>query len=405
MRAYERFLNYVPVWTTSDETSDTVPSADRELVLARMLVEEMKGLGIADARVDDKGYVYGHIPATPGCEDKPSLGLVAHMDTVADASGENIKPQIIENYDGKDVVLKGSGDILKVDEFPYLAELKGRTLITTNGTTLLGADDKAGIAEILTVAEEIIKEGLPHGKICIGFTPDEEIARGAKHFDVEGFGADYAYTLDGDEEGEIQFENFNASTAFITIHGVSVHTGSAKDVMVNSQTIATEIHQMLPVNERPETTEGYEGFYHLVSVQGNVTTTKMKYFIRDFDRRSFDARAQKLRDIAEEMNKKYGEGKVEVEIVESYYNMREKIEPCMQLIDYAKAAIEHAGITPIVSPVRGGTDGARLSFKGLPCPNLGTGGHAFHGVFEHITVEGMDKAVLIVKDIIRQFAE
>ena len=405
MRAYERFLNYVPVWTTSDETSDTVPSADRELVLARMLVEEMKGLGIADARVDDKGYVYGHIPATPGCEDKPSLGLVAHMDTVADASGENIKPQIIENYDGKDVVLKGSGDILKVDEFPYLAELKGRTLITTDGTTLLGADDKAGIAEILTVAEEIIKEGLPHGKICIGFTPDEEIARGAKHFDVEGFGADYAYTLDGDEEGEIQFENFNASSAFITIHGVSVHTGSAKDVMVNSQTIATEIHQMLPVNERPETTEGYEGFYHLVSVQGNVTTTKMKYFIRDFDRRSFDARAQKLRDIAEEMNKKYGEGKVEVEIVESYYNMREKIEPCMQLIDYAKAAIEHAGITPIVSPVRGGTDGARLSFKGLPCPNLGSGGHAFHGVFEHITVEGMDKAVLIVKDIIRQFAE
>ena len=405
MRAYERFLNYVPVWTTSDETSDTVPSADRELVLARMLVEEMKGLGIADARVDDKGYVYGHIPATHGCEDKPSLGLVAHMDTVADASGENIKPQIIENYDGKDVVLKGSGDILKVDEFPYLAELKGRTLITTDGTTLLGADDKAGIAEILTVAEEIIKEGLPHGKICIGFTPDEEIARGAKHFDVEGFGADYAYTLDGDEEGEIQFENFNASTALITIHGVSVHTGSAKDVMVNSQTIATEIHQMLPVNERPETTEGYEGFYHLVSVQGNVTTTKMKYFIRDFDRRSFDARAQKLRDIAEEMNKKYGEGKVKVEIVESYYNMREKIEPCMQLIDYAKAAIEHAGITPIVSPVRGGTDGARLSFKGLPCPNLGTGGHAFHGVFEHITVEGMDKAVLIVKDIIRQFAE
>lgn len=402
MRAYERFLNYVPVWTTSDETSDTVPSADRELVLARMLVEEMKGLGIADARVDDKGYVYGHIPATPGCEDKPSLGLVAHMDTVADASGENIKPQIIENYDGKDVVLKGSGDILKVDEFPYLAELKGRTLITTDGTTLLGADDKAGIAEILTVAEEIIKEGLPHGKICIGFTPDEEIARGAKHFDVEGFGADYAYTLDGDEEGEIQFENFNASTAFITIHGVSVHTGSAKDVMVNSQTIATEIHQMLPVNERPETTEGYEGFYHLVSVQGNVTTTKMKYFIRDFDRRSFDARAQKLRDIAEEMNKKYGEGKVEVEIVESYYNMREKIEPCMQLIDYAKEACKEAGVEPDIAPIRGGTDGARLSFVGLPCPNLGTGGDGFHGPFEHITVEGMDLSVEIIKNIIKK---
>ena len=405
MKAYERFLNYVPVWTTSDETSDTVPSADRELVLARMLVEEMKGLGIADARVDDKGYVYGHIPATPGCEDKPSLGLVAHMDTVADASGENIKPQIIENYDGKDVVLKGSGDILKVDEFPYLAELKGRTLITTDGTTLLGADDKAGIAEILTVAEEIIKEGLPHGKICIGFTPDEEIARGAKHFDVEGFGADYAYTLDGDEEGEIQFENFNASTAFITIHGVSVHTGSAKDVMVNSQTIATEIHQMLPVNERPETTEGYEGFYHLVSVQGNVTTTKMKYFIRDFDRKSFDARAQKLRDIAEEMNKKYGEGKVEVEIVESYYNMREKIEPCMQLIDYAKEACKEAGVEPDIAPIRGGTDGAQLSFMGLPCPNLGTGGHAYHGPYEHITAEGMDAAVNVTLEIIRLFSQ
>ena len=405
MKAYERFLKYVSVWTTSDETSETVPSADRELVLAELLVEEMKELGIEDARVDEKGYVYGSVPATLGCENAPALGLIAHMDTAPDASGDNIHPQIIENYDGKDVVLGTSGKTIKVEEFPYLADLKGRTLITTDGTTLLGADDKAGIAEVLTVVDEILKEGLPHGKICIGFTPDEEIARGAKHFDVEGFGADYAYTLDGDEEGEIQFENFNASTAFITIHGVSVHTGSAKDVMVNSQTIATEIHQMLPVNERPETTEGYEGFYHLVSVQGNVTTTKMKYFIRDFDRRSFDARAQKLRDIAEEMNKKYGEGKVEVEIVESYYNMREKIEPCMQLIDYAKAAIEHAGITPIVSPVRGGTDGARLSFKGLPCPNLGTGGHAFHGVFEHITVEGMDKAVLIVKDIIRQFAE
>ena len=405
MKAYERFLKYVSVWTTSDETSETVPSAERELVLAKLLVDEMKEIGIQDARVDEKGYVYGTVPATAGCENVPALGLIAHMDTAPDAPGDNIHPQIIENYDGKDVVLGTSGKTIKVEEFPYLADLKGRTLITTDGTTLLGADDKAGIAEVLTVVEEIIKEGLPHGKLCIGFTPDEEIARGAKHFDVEGFGADYAYTLDGDEEGEIQFENFNASTAFITIHGVSVHTGSAKDVMVNSQTIATEIHQMLPVNERPETTEGYEGFYHLVSVQGNVTTTKMKYFIRDFDRRSFDARAQKLRDIAEEMNKKYGEGKVEVEIVESYYNMREKIEPCMQLIDYAKAAIEHAGITPIVSPVRGGTDGARLSFKGLPCPNLGTGGHAFHGVFEHITVEGMDKAVLIVKDIIRQFAE
>ena len=405
MRAYERFLNYVPVWTTSDETSDTVPSADRELVLARMLVEEMKGLGIADARVDDKGYVYGHIPATPGCEDKPSLGLVAHMDTVADASGENIKPQIIENYDGKDVVLKGSGDILKVDEFPYLAELKGRTLITTDGTTLLGADDKAGIAEILTVAEEIIKEGLPHGKICIGFTPDEEIARGAKHFDVEGFGADYAYTLDGDEEGEIQFENFNASTAFITIHGVSVHTGSAKDVMVNSQTIATEIHQMLPVNERPETTEGYEGFYHLVSMSGEVAEAELHYIVRDHDKDLFEAKKKTLKLIEKDMNEKWGEGTVTLTISEQYRNMAEIISTCMHLIDNAKKACENADVTPLVLPIRGGTDGCQLSFKGLPCPNLGTGGHAYHGPYEHITVEGMDKSVDVVTELVKLYTE
>ena len=405
MKAYERLLNYVVVRTPSDENSETVPSSACQFDLARLLEAEMKELGLTDVILDDQCYLYGKLPATEGLEDKPAIGFIAHMDTVSDFCDHDIKPIVTENYDGGELRLGTSDTILSPKNFPHLADLKGRTLITSDGTTVLGADDKAGIAEIMTMIERIQEEKIPHGPLCVAFTPDEEIARGAKHFDVEGFGADYAYTLDGDEEGEIQFENFNASTAFITIHGVSVHTGSAKDVMVNSQTIATEIHQMLPVNERPETTEGYEGFYHLVSVQGNVTTTKMKYFIRDFDRRSFDARAQKLRDIAEEMNKKYGEGKVEVEIVESYYNMREKIEPCMQLIDYAKAAIEHAGITPIVSPVRGGTDGARLSFKGLPCPNLGTGGHAFHGVFEHITVEGMDKAVLIVKDIIRQFAE
>ena len=347
MKAYERFLKYVSVWTTSDENSETVPSADRELVLAKLLVEEMKELGIVDARVDKKGYVYGSVPATPGCEKAPALGLIAHMDTAPDASGDNIHPQIIENYDGKDVVLGTSGKMIKVEEFPYLADLKGRTLITTDGTTLLGADDKAGIAEVLTVVEEILTDGTPHGKICIGFTPDEEIARGAKHFDVEGFGADYGYTLDGSAEGEIQYENFNASTAFITIHGVSVHTGTAKDVLVNSQTIGTEFHQMLPVSERPETTEGYEGFH---------------------------ARAAKMQEIAGSLNEKYGAGTVEIEIVESYYNMREKIKPCMQLIEYAKKAAENADIVPDVAPIRGGTDGARLSFKGLPCPNLGTGG-------------------------------
>lgn len=405
MKAYERFLEYVAVWTTSDENSDTVPSAARELDLARILVEEMKGLGIEDARVDDKGYVYGSVPATPGCEDKAALGLIAHMDTAMDASGRDIKPQLIKNYDGGDVVLGTSGNVLSAAEFPHLAGLKGRTLITTDGTTLLGADDKAGIAEILTAVDEIMKEGLPHGKICIGFTPDEEIGRGSNHFDVEGFGADFAYTLDGDAEGEIQYENFNASTGIVTCHGVSVHTGSAKDIMVNSQTIATEFHQMLPANERPETTEGYEGFYHLASMSGNVTTTNMKYLIRDFDSENFNKRAELMQKNAEILNEKYGEGSVEVTVTEYYRNMKEQIEPCMELVDMALAAIRNVGIEPIVEPIRGGTDGARLSFKGLPCPNLGTGGHAFHGVFEHITVEGMDLDVKIVKDIIRQLAE
>lgn len=405
MKAYERFLEYVAVWTTSDENSDTVPSAARELDLARILVEEMKGLGIEDARVDDKGYVYGSVPATPGCEDKAALGLIAHMDTAMDASGRDIKPQLIKNYDGGDVVLGTSGNVLSAAEFPHLAGLKGRTLITTDGTTLLGADDKAGIAEILTAVDEIMKEGLPHGKICIGFTPDEEIGRGSNHFDVEGFGADFAYTLDGDAEGEIQYENFNASTGIVTCHGVSVHTGSAKDIMVNSQTIATEFHQMLPANERPETTEGYEGFYHLASMSGNVTTTNMKYLIRDFDSENFNKRAELMQKNAEILNEKYGEGSVEVTVTEYYRNMKEQIEPCMELVDMALAAIRNVGIEPIVEPIRGGTDGARLSFKGLPCPNLGTGGHAFHGVFEHITVEGMDLGVKIVKDIIRQLAE
>ena len=404
MRAYERFLNYVPVWTTSDETSDTVPSADRELVLARMLVEEMKGLGIADARVDDKGYVYGHIPATHGCEDKPSLGLVAHMDTVADASGENIKPQIIENYDGKDVVLKGSGDILKVDEFPYLAELKGRTLITTDGTTLLGADDKAGIAEILTVAEEIIKEGLPHGKICIGFTPDEEIGTGASHFNVEQFGADYGYTLDGDTEGEIQYENFNACKADFVIKGFNVHPGSSKDTMINASLVAMEINNALPSMETPRGTEDYEGFYHLMSMSGEVAEAELHYIVRDHDKDLFEAKKKTLKLIEKDMNEKWGEGTVTLTISEQYRNMAEIISTCMHLIDNAKKACENADVTPLVLPIRGGTDGCQLSFKGLPCPNLGTVGHAFHGPYEHITAEGMDKAVDIAVELLNLYA-
>ena len=306
MKAYERFLKYVSVWTTSDETSETVPSADRELVLAELLVEEMKELGIEDARVDEKGYVYGSVPATLGCENAPALGLIAHMDTAPDAPGDNIHPQIIENYDGKDVVLGTSGKTIKVEEFPYLADLKGRTLITTDGTTLLGADDKAGIAEVLTVVDEILKEGLPHGKICIGFTPDEEIARGAKHFDVEGFGADYGYTLDGSAEGEIQYENFNACKADFVIKGFNVHPGSSKDTMINASLVAMEINNALPSMETPRGTEDYEGFYHLVSMSGEVAEAELHYIVRDHDKDLFEAKKKTLKLIEKDMNEKWG---------------------------------------------------------------------------------------------------
>ena len=404
MKAYERFLKYVSVWTTSDETSETVPSADRELVLAELLVEEMKELGIEDARVDEKGYVYGSVPATLGCENAPALGLIAHMDTAPDAPGDNIHPQIIENYDGKDVVLGTSGKTIKVEEFPYLADLKGRTLITTDGTTLLGADDKAGIAEVLTVVDEILKEGLPHGKICIGFTPDEEIARGAKHFDVEGFGADYGYTLDGSAEGEIQYENFNACKADFVIKGFNVHPGSSKDTMINASLVAMEINNALPSMETPRGTEDYEGFYHLVSMSGEVAEAELHYIVRDHDKDLFEAKKKTLKLIEKDMNEKWGEGTVTLTISEQYRNMAEIISTCMHLIDNAKKACENADVTPLVLPIRGGTDGCQLSFKGLPCPNLGTGGHAYHGPYEHITVEGMDKSVDVVTELVKLYA-
>ena len=323
----------------------------------------------------------------------------------ADASGENIKPQIIENYDGKDVVLKGSGDILKVDEFPYLAELKGRTLITTDGTTLLGADDKAGIAEILTVAEEIIKEGLPHGKICIGFTPDEEIGEGPDFFDVPGFDAEFAYTVDGGTEGEIEFENFNAAGAKFTVTGFNIHPGGAKDTMINAIAVASEIQSLLPEAESPRNTEGYEGFYHLTSMSGDVAHAESEYIIRDHDAEKFAAKEENLRRIEKAMNEKYGEGTVKLEIKEQYRNMAEKIRPCYHLIENAEEAARRAGMEPIVLPIRGGTDGARLSFMGLPCPNIGTGGYACHGPYEHITVEGMEKTMAMLKELVKIYAE
>ena len=405
MKAYERLLKYARIWTTSDEESTTSPTKSRQFDLAKQLVEEMKEIGIEDAYMDEFGYVYGHIPATPGYEDRTAIGFIAHMDTAPDYSGENVNPQIIENYDGNDVSLGTSGKVLSVAEFPSLKTLAGRTLITTDGTTLLGADDKAGIAEIMTVAEELIKENIPHGKVSIGFTTDEEVGSGAKHMNLEVFGAPFAYTVDGGPEGEIQFENFNAASADFYVHGVNVHPGEAKGIMKNSQKIAMEIQGMLPVDEAPEYTEGYEGFFHLMEMTGTVEETKMSYLIRDFDSESYENRKELLRNITETVNKKYGEGTVELKLKDSYRNMREKIEPCMELIEYATKACEMAEVKADIAPIRGGTDGARLSFVGLPCPNLGTGGYGFHGAFEHITAEGMDKAAAIIKNIILQFAK
>lgn len=400
-RAYERLLDYVVVYTTSDEKSQTVPSAEREFDLAHKLVAEMKEIGIADAHVDDKCYVYGTLPATQGMEDKPAIGFIAHMDTAPDFCGQGVKPVLHENYDGGDVVLGKSGRTLFVKDFPHLKNYVGRTLITTDGTTLLGADDKAGIAEIMTAMECIVADKIPHGKICIGFTPDEEIGEGADAFDVAHFGADYAYTLDGDLEGNIEYENFNASGAKVTVHGNNVHPGSAKDIMVNSQTLAMEFHSMLPKEEVPEKTSGYEGFYHLTDMQGDVEKTELLYIIRDHDLDKFHAKEENMRRIARKLNEKYGQGTVELEIKESYRNMRSQIEGCMEIIDWAKEATRMAGLTPKTVAIRGGTDGARLSFMGLPCPNLGTGGYGFHGPYEHITVEGMDVCTDIVCNIVK----
>ncbi len=405
MRASERLLNYVTVYTTSDEESTATPSTQRQFDLARMLVKELQELGITDARVDDKCYVYASIPAAKGCEKAPSIGLIAHMDTAPDFCGEHVQPQVIQDYDGGDVALGTSGRVLTVKQFPHLTSLKGRTLITTDGTTLLGADDKAGIAEIMTVAERLMKGDLAHGKICIGFTPDEEVGRGADAFDVEGFGADYAYTLDGGVETEVVYENFNACGAEFEITGVNIHPGDAKDKLVNASIVAMEINAMLPSCERPEHTEMYEGFYHLCSMEGSVEHAKLEYIVRDHDGCSFAVRKKTLRHIEKTMNERYGAGTVKLTITDQYENMEKMIRPCLHLIDNAKDVMRSMGLKPDVSPVRGGTDGARLSYMGLPCPNLGTGGHAYHGPYEHITAEGMDTAVEIVLGIIGRYAK
>ena len=405
MRAYERLLNYVKVYTTSDEDSTTVPSTARQFDLAHKLVEEMKEIGIADAHVNDMCYVYGTIPATPGYEYKKSVGFIAHMDTAPDFCGENVNPIIEENYDGEDVVLGTSGRTIKVADFPHLKTLKGHTLIHTDGTTLLGADDKSGIAEIMTFAEEIIGSDEPHGKICIAFTPDEEIGAGADHFDVEHFGAQFAYTVDGGEENAVEYENFNAAGAEVKFNGVNIHPGDAKDIMVNAGLVAMEFNAMLPPTQTPSQTSGYEGFFHLTDMKGDVASAELSYIIRDHDADKFADKKKVMEHAANIINQKYGEGTCELTLKDQYQNMLEMIKPHMFLIDFAFKALEDAGENPKAVAIRGGTDGARLSFMGLPCPNLGTGGYNFHGPMEHITAEGMDTVVRVLHGITKRFAE
>ncbi len=405
MRAYERLLKYVKVYTTSDENSTTVPSTARQFDLANILVEELKSLGVEDASVDDKCYVYGHIPATLGYEDRKAVGFIAHMDTAPDFSGENVNPIVVENYDGQDIVLGTSGRTIKVSDFPHLKSLKGRTLIHTDGTTLLGADDKSGIAEIMTFVEELLSSGRPHGRISIGFTPDEEIGAGADHFNVEYFGADFAYTVDGGEENAVEYENFNAAAALVKFNGVNIHPGDAKDIMVNAGLVAMEFNSMLPPNEIPSKTSGYQGFIHLTDMSGDVAEATLQYIIRDHDADKFADKKKVMEHACNIINQRYGEGTCVLSIKDQYQNMLEMIRPHMFLIDYAFEALREAGENPKAVAIRGGTDGARLSFMGLPCPNLGTGGYNFHGPMEHITAEGMDTVVKVLHGIADKFAD
>ena len=404
MKAYERLLKYAVIKTPSDESSDSTPSSACQFDLANLLKKEMEELVVSNIQLTDNCFLYGKLPATKGYENAPAIGFIAHMDTAPDFSGENVNPQIIPEYDGGDVKLGDSEYALTLKDFPHLASLKGRTLITTDGSTLLGADDKAGVAEIMTMAEQVITENIPHGKICIGFTPDEEVGRGADFFDVEDFGADFAYTVDGGAENEIEYENFNAAGAKVKIKGFSVHPGSSKNTMINAALVAMEFNNMLPAGDTPANTEEYEGFFHLCEMSGDVSSASLDYIIRDHDSAMFACRQELMRHIVKLLNEKYGEGTVTLIIKEQYRNMKEMIEPCMHLIDNAKKAVQQSGLNPETVAIRGGTDGARLSFMGLPCPNLGTGGYAFHGPCEHITVEGMDYAVENLKNIVKLYA-
>ena len=396
----DRFLRYVKIDTASDDKSDTVPSTKAQLEFAKILGKELEELGLSDVSVDENGYVMATLPSNID-KEVPTIGFIAHMDTIPDMPGKDVKPKIIENYDGKDILLNEEKNIvLSVEEFPDIKNYIGETIITTDGTTLLGADNKAGIAEIITAVEYLIENPhIPHGTIKIAFTPDEEIGRGADHFDVEKFDADFAYTMDGGPLGEINYENFNAASAKITIRGTNIHPGTAKDMMVNSILVGMELNSMLPVNERPEYTEGYEGFYHITRFKGTVEVTEIEYIIRDHDKDKFNKKKEALEDVVGFLNRRYG-NIIALEIEDSYYNMKEKIEPKFEIIELAKKAMEELGIEPKIVPIRGGTDGAMLSYKGLLCPNIFAGGHNYHGKYEYIPVMAMEKAGEVILKII-----
>lgn len=400
MRAYERLLKYAAVDTQSSEDAQGTPSTPGQLTLCRILAEEMRSIGLEEVYEDGRGYVYGKLPASAGMEKAPAIGFIAHVDTAPDFSGAGVKPVLHVNYDGGDLPLGDSGLVLSPEKFPDLKDSVGQTLITTDGTTLLGADDKAGVAEIMTACERIISEKLPHCALSVAFTPDEEIGSGAQLLDLARFGADFAYTVDGDEVGEINYETFNAAGAGWEITGVSVHPGSARGIMVNAALVAAEINSMLPAGEIPAETDGYEGFYHLTELNATVERAEMKYIVRDHDAKKFAARLDKLRTVEKHINEKYGEGTAKLTLTEQYRNMEEILSKRMDIVERAKRAVEKLGIAPVIRPIRGGTDGAQLSFLGLPCPNLGTGGSAFHGPFEHITAEHMDQGVEVLLNIV-----
>ncbi len=399
MAVTKRFLKYVTIDTQSDEDSESCPSTDKQKNLGNLLVEEMKVLGLSDSHMDEHGYVYGFLDATPGCEKEPAIGLIAHMDTAPSFNGTGVKPRIIEKYDGNDICLN-EGIVMETATFPNLLDYVGEDLIVTDGTTLLGADDKAGIAEILTAVEEIIKENIPHGKICIGFTPDEEIGRGADFFDIKKFGADFAYTVDGGAVGELEYENFNAAGGRVIVHGANIHPGEAKNKMKNASLIAMEFNGMLPAGEIPAHTEGYEGFFHLCGMKGEEEHAELDYIIREHDRVKFEQRKKLFISVGAFLNEKYGEGTVEMIVKDSYYNMKEKLEPRMDIVERARKAFEACDVIPKIVPIRGGTDGARLSYEGLLCPNLSTGGNNFHGKYEFISVRSMEKMVAVLKKLL-----